>query len=517
MRAAAQERERGATGGAAQGPRSEHDVRLLHHVAPPDWRNPRAAGRYHLAVVGAGTGGLVSAAIAAALGARVALIERHRMGGDCLNVGCVPSKALLAAAHAWATAAGAAPEFHGPAATGDGDFAAVMERMRRLRADLSPVDSAERFRQLGVDVFFGEARFVGADALAVGGQRLRFQRAVIATGSQPRVPEVPGLAEAGYLTNENVFELRRRPARLAILGGGAIGCELAQAFARLGCRVTLLEAAPCILPNADADAARLLASVLRHDGVRLVTEAEVRAVLRHGQTRVLRYARRGVSSQVVADELLVAVGRVPQVEGLGLQAAGVRYGPAGVEVDEELRTSNPHVFAVGDVVAGRPHYTHAADAQARLVVQNALFFGHRRASELVIPSVVYTRPEVAHVGLAPDEARRQAGRVQTITVPFADVDRARLEGDESGFLRVHLRAGSDEVLGATVVGEHAGELIAPLALAMTAGLGLDALGRTVFPYPTRAEILRKAADAWRRAKLTPLAKSALGLYFRLRG
>jgi pyruvate/2-oxoglutarate dehydrogenase complex dihydrolipoamide dehydrogenase (E3) component len=495
-------------------PLDAHNRRLLEAVHPPVWTNPRPKDRYHLVVIGAGTAGLVTAAIGAALGARVALVERALMGGDCLNVGCVPSKAVLAAARAWHAARTAAERFHGPAASGDGDFAAVMERMRRIRAEMSPVDGAARFRdELGVDVFLGEASFVADDAVEVDGERLRFHRAVIATGARAAIPPIRGIDGVAYLTNETVFSLTERPEHLAIVGGGPIGCELAQAFVRLGARVTVVEGGPRILPHDDADAAEVVAAALRRDGVELLTDTRIESVAAGGAGTAVRITRGDESSGISASHLLVAAGRAPQTEGLGLEAAGIDSGRDGVTVDERMRTSNPRVYAIGDV-ASRYKFTHAADAQARMVVRNALFFGRGKASSLVIPWCTYTSPELAHVGLAPDEVEEAGDEVQTITIPLAQVDRARTDGETEGFVRVHLRAGSDVIVGATIVAEHAGELITQVTQAMTAGIGLGKLGETIYPYPTTAEALRKAADAWRRTKLTPTAKRAFGLFFR---
>ena len=498
-------------------PLDPHNLRLLENVHPPSWTNPRPKDRYHLVVIGAGTAGLVTAAIGAALGARVALVERALMGGDCLNVGCVPSKSLLAAARGWQATRDAAERFHGPPAAGDGDFAAVMERMRRIRADISPADGARRFRdELGVDVFLGQARFVSDDAVEVDGARLRFHRAVIATGARPAIPPIPGLAEADHLTSETVFSLTERPEHLAVLGGGAIGCELAQAFCRLGARVTLVETLPRILSADDADAAAIVAAALERDGVEILAGACVDSVAAHEGWTTLAVARAGESARVIASHLLVAAGRAANVEGLGLEAAGVEAGENGVRVDDRMRTTNRRVYAIGDV-ASRHRFTHAADAQARLVVRNALFFGRGRAGDLVIPWCTYTSPELAHVGITPREVEERGDGVQTITVPMQDVDRARTDGETDGFLRVHLKAGSGAILGATIAAPHAGEIISQVTQAMTAGIGLEKIGETIFPYPTAAEALRKAADAWRRGKLTPAAKRAFSLYFRAIG
>jgi pyruvate/2-oxoglutarate dehydrogenase complex dihydrolipoamide dehydrogenase (E3) component len=495
-------------------PLDEHNTRLLAHVHPPRWRNPAPRDRYHLVVIGAGTAGLVTAAGAAALGAKVALVERSLMGGDCLNVGCVPSKAVIAAARAWHAARTADSTFGGPRVVGEGDFGTVMKRMRRLRANLSATDSAQRFTELGVDVFLGEGRFTGPESVTVAGSVLRFRRAVIAAGARAAVPSIPGIEEAGYYTNETIFTLTERPERLLVLGAGPIGCELAQAFARLGSTVTVLDHGDRALKRDDPDAARTVEEALRADGVRFRFKAEiVRAERAAGGVR-LHLTRNGRGEMAEGDALLVAAGRAPNVGDLDLEAAGVAFGERGVVVDDRLRTTNPRVYAIGDV-ASRYQFTHAADAQARLVLANALFFGRGRASRLVVPWSTYTSPEVAHVGLTAAAAAEQGVAVDTITVPLEHVDRALLAGETQGFVRVHVRRGSDRLVGVTVVGPDAGDLIAEAALAMTNGLGLSAMGRTIHPYPTVAEAYRKAADQWRRGKLTPLARRVLGLWFRV--
>jgi pyruvate/2-oxoglutarate dehydrogenase complex dihydrolipoamide dehydrogenase (E3) component len=501
-------------------PLDVYNRELLANVHPSGWVNPRPAARYHLVVVGAGTAGLVSAAGAAGLGARVALVERHLMGGDCLNVGCVPSKGILRAARAWEEARQAASRFGGPAAAGAPSFGAAMERMRRLRAGISPHDSAERFRGLGIDVFLGDARFTAPDAVEVDGQLLRFRRAVIAAGARAAVPPLPGLAEAGFRTNETIFNLTELPRRLAVLGCGPIGCELAQAFARFGSEVTLLGRQAQLLPREDADAAAIVAAALTRDGVRLELGIKATAVRKRGPEKVLDFERmdgrrgEGGLRELAVDEILVATGRQPNVEGLGLRAAGVRYTPKGVEVDDRLRTSNPRIFACGDV-ASKYQFTHVADAQARLVIQNALFFGRARASALTVPWCTYTSPEIAHVGLYERDARGRGLEVDTLTVPLADNDRAVLDGEDEGFLRVHLERGTDKILGATLVAEHAGDMLGELCLAITQGIGLGSIASVIHPYPTQAEVVKKAADTWRRGKLTPRVKKLFRWWFRI--
>ncbi len=498
-------------------PADRWNVALADEVHPGDWKNPEPAARYHLVVLGGGTAGLVSAAGAAGLGARVALVERDLLGGDCLNVGCVPSKALIRAARAWQDARRAAERFGAPPVAGDGDFAAVMERMRRLRAGIAPHDGAARFRDLGIDVFFGSGTFRDASTVAVGDAVLRFRRAVIATGAKASAPPVPGLAESGYRTNETIFELTALPPRLAVIGAGPIGCELAQCFGRFGSRVTVLDMAERPLPREDPDAAAIVAAALARDGVDYRGESELLAVETTADGRRIRYRRRGEESSLDVDEILVATGRAPNVAGMGLAEAGIAFDPReGVVVDDRLRTTNPRVYACGDV-ASRYQFTHAADAQARIVIQNALFYGRASAASLVIPWATYTSPEVAHVGLGPAEAASRGIAIDTVRIDFADVDRAVLDDEAEGFLAVHLRKGKDEILGATVVATHAGDLIGEVVLAMSAKIGLGKIASVIHPYPTQGEALKKAADVWRRTKLTPTVRRIFEAWFRLTG
>jgi pyruvate/2-oxoglutarate dehydrogenase complex dihydrolipoamide dehydrogenase (E3) component len=484
-------------------PRDAYNDRLVANVHPPDWVNPEPAPHYNLVVVGGGTAGLVTAAGAAGLGAKVALVERHLMGGDCLNVGCVPSKALLRAARAAAQVRDAR-RFGVVVPEGVRvDFAAVMERVRRLRAEIAPHDSAERFRSLGIDVFLGNGRFTAADTLMVGDRTLRFRRAVICTGGRAALPPIPGLSEAGALTNETVFSLTELPPRLAVIGAGPIGCELAQAFARIGSRVTLLEVLPQILSKEDRDAATIVKAALLRDGIEILTAVKIVAVEQRGTEKALRLEGR---PDVVVDAILVGAGRVPNVEGMGLEAAGVTYDPKkGVHVDDQLRTSSPHIYAAGDVCS-RFQFTHMADALARIVIQNALFLGRKKASALTIPWCTYTDPEIAHVGLYEQEATERGIPTKTFVQELRDVDRAILDGETDGFVKVLVRAGSDRTLGATIVAAHAGDLISELTLAMVGKLGLGTIASTIHPYPTQGEAIKKIGDAYNRTRLTRLVK-----------
>ena len=485
-------------------PEDAHNQALVANVHPADWPNPEPRNRYNLVVIGAGTAGLVCAAGAAGLGARVALIERHLLGGDCLNTGCVPSKALIRAARAAHEARTGAAYGLGPDPQGAlPDFAAIMTRMRRLRAEISRHDSARRFRdQLGVDVFLGEARFTGADCVEVAGRQLTFHRAALCTGARAALPDIPGLAGAEPLTNETLFTLTALPRRLAVLGGGPVGCEMAQAFARFGSRVTLVQHGPQLLAREDSEVADLLATVFAREGIEVRLGSRVTGVRIEGAERVLDLNGAGGADQLRVDAILVAAGRAPNVEGLGLDTAGIEIDRHGVSVDDRLRTTNPRVFAAGDICSPFK-FTHAADAQARILLANALFPGRQKASRLVVPWCTFTDPEVAHVGLTAAQAEARGVKATTLTVALTDVDRCVLDGESEGFARVHLRRGTDTILGATIVGRHAGEMIAELALAMTAGLGLGVIGRTIHPYPTRTEAVRKLADAWSRTRLTP--------------
>jgi pyruvate/2-oxoglutarate dehydrogenase complex dihydrolipoamide dehydrogenase (E3) component len=499
---------------------SANDRELVANVRPGDWVNPQPAERYHLVVIGGGTAGLVSAAGAAGLGAKVALIERNMMGGDCLNVGCVPSKGVIRAARAWHEARTASSEFGGPAAAGEGDFAAAMERMRRLRAGISHHDSFERFRGLGIDVFAGGATFVASDAVEVDGKRLRFRRAIIATGARASAPPIPGLDEIDYLTNETLFNLTAAPKSLGIIGAGPIGCEMAQSFARLGSEVHLIEAMDRILTVEEEDAAELVRKQMLADGVKIYCCGKNTQLSRDpdGRTRITVDADLVHGDQqhydLHVDRLLVSVGRKPNTDGLGLEAAGIEYSKHGVTVDDSLRTSNKRIFAVRDI-ASRYKFTHAADALARIAIQNALFFGRKKASALVIPWCTYTSPEVAHVGIYPDAAAEEGIEIDSFEVPMASVDRAILDGEEDGFLRVYTAKGKDRILGATVVAAHAGDLIGELSLAMTNGIGLGKIAATIHPYPTQAEVIKKVGDAWSRTRLTPRTKKIFDAFFKV--
>ena len=499
-------------------PYDDHNRQLEANVHPPEWQNPTSDRPYHLVVIGAGTAGLVTAAGAAGLGARVALVERELMGGDCLNVGCVPSKGVIRAARVAATVRDATPFGVNLPAAPTFDFARAMQRMRQLRASISPADSAQRFSELGVDVYFGQGSFVDNETLIVTRRdnsvsRLQFKKAVIATGARASAPPIPGLDSVNYLTNENLFSLTELPSRMGIVGSGPIGSEMAQTFARFGSEVFLFERAGHILTREDADAAAVVQEAFERDGVRLMLNSQDMSVQPAGDGRIRMTVKQdGNPQDVEVDQLLIAVGRAPNTDGLNLEAVGVKYDRNGVEVNDNLQTTNPRIFAAGDICS-RYKFTHAADFMARIVIQNALFavgpFGKKKASDLLIPWATYTSPEIAHVGMYERDAKESGVEIDTYVQELAHVDRAILEGQDEGFVKVHTRKGTDQIVGATIVAENAGDLISEITVAMVHGIGLSKVGSTIHPYPTQAEAIRKLGDQFNRTKLTPTSKRVL--------
>jgi len=485
-------------------PISPDDAERLVNVSPADWRSPKPRSVYHLLVLGAGPAGLAAARAAAALGAHVALIERHQIGGDCLNDGCIPSKSLIRTGRLLADMRDAAHFGAVPPAEMVFDFRAAMLRMRRITARISRTDSAMNLAREGIHLFFGTARFTGADSVDVDGLPLRFKKALIATGSRSMLPDVPGLAEAGFLTNETVFNLQVLPRSLLVLGGGPLGCELAQVFARFGSRTLISHREPLFLPLEERDAAQMVSDALARDGVEIHLNSTATKVWMEGGQKAVELVNDGNTATTRVEHILTGIGRVPAVQGLNLEAAGVAYdAAAGVHVDDFLRTSNPRIFAAGDVCL-KHQFTNTAAASARIVVRNALFLGRERMSALNVPWCTYTDPEVAHVGLYVKQARQQRIPVKTFTIPMHDVDRAIADGEEDGFVKIHVREGSDQILGATIVARHAGEMINSISLAMVAGIGLRELANVMQAYPTQGAAIRQAADAYVRTRLTPL-------------
>jgi len=378
--------------------------------------------------------------------------------------------------------------------------------MRRLRARISYHDAIKKFAAVGVDVFLGEGKFSAPEAIEVDGKTLRFKKAVIATGARAVRPAIEGLEEAGFLTNETVFSLTERPGRLAVFGAGPLGCEMAQAFRRLGSQVTIVEMGPQLLSREDPDAASIVANAFSRDGIDLKLNSKVTRVERSDGGKVVCLVTGGKEGKVAVDEILVGVGRAPNVEGLNLEAVGVECdGHKGVIVDDHLRTTNPRIYAAGDVCLGFK-FTHTADATARMVIQNALFKGRKKLSTLTIPWCTYTDPEIAHVGMYEKDAQGRGIEVRTFVRRFADVDRAIADGEEDGLVKVHVQEGTDRILGGTIVARHAGEMISELTLAIVAGVGLKSLSNVIHPYPTQAEAIRQVADDYNRERLTPRIK-----------
>ena len=484
-------------------PYDQHNQSLHANVHPPDWVNPQPSGRYNMVVIGGGTAGLVSAMGSAGLGAKVALIERELLGGDCLNVGCVPSKAIISAARVAATVRDAAQMGVNVADGWQVNFAEVMQRMRRLRASISPHDSAQRFQDAGIDVFIGHGQFTDQETVEVAGSRLKFSRAVIATGARAARLPIAGIDDVQPLTNESIFSLTELPKRLVVIGGGPIGTEMAQSFARFGSHVTQIEKESHILSREDSDAAQIVQASMANDGVNFLLNSQVVRMERRGDQKAVVVQQDGKQAEVVGDEILIGIGRAPNVEGMGLEAAGVQFDVRqGVSVNARLQTTNPKIFAAGDV-ASKYKFTHAADFMARMIIGNALFWGRGKADSLIIPWATYTSPELAHVGISAVDAEREGIAVDTYTQAMNEVDRAILEGDTDGFVRIHTAKGSDKILGATVVATNAGDLIGEITLAMKNRIGLGKIASTIHPYPTQAEAIRKIGDQYNRTRLTP--------------
>ncbi len=462
--------------------------------AMPGRRPEERGGVLHadLCILGAGSGGLSIAAGAAQMGASVVLIEKHRMGGDCLNTGCVPSKALLAAAHAAESVRGAGRfgvNGHEPTV----DYARVHAHIHGVIAAIAPHDSVERFEGLGATVIQAAARFTAPDTVEANGQRIRARRFVIATGSRAALPPIPGLADTPFLTNETIFDLTARPDHLVVVGGGPIGIEMAQAYRRLGARVTLLERFT-ILPKDEPEAVAILRRLLLDAGIALVENADIRAVAREGNGIAVTLAAGEGETRIAASHLLIAAGRKPNTEDLGLEQAGIAATARGITVDASLRTSNKKIFAVGDV-AGGPQFTHIAGYHAGIVVRQALFGLPAKVDYRALPWVTYSDPELAHAGLSEEEARKAGHAVSVLTQPFTANDRAQAEAATEGLMKIVLgRKGL--VLGATILGRGAGEQIGLWALAISQGLRIGAIAQTVLPYPTFSELSKRTAGGW---------------------
>ena len=490
-------------------PADAYERERVANTRPSAWRNPQPGGPYQLAIVGAGPAGMVAAELAASLGVRVALIERNAIGGVNLETGSVPSKTLIRTSRIYADMRDAQ---HYGASVPDSvnvDFAAAMQRVRGIRARLSRNDSAQRLAAAGVDVYFGEARFVTGNMLAVDGQRLGFRKALIATGARPHIPDIPGLAQAGYLTNDNVFDLTELPRRLLVIGGGPLGCEHAQAFCRLGAQTTIVQDKPLFLGQEERDAAQILSEAFARDGIEVRLNTTALAVRVASGTKLVDLVSDDYRNTIGVDAILTGAGRRPNVEGLNLAAVGIDCDPGGrIRVDDFLRTGNANIHAAGDVCL-QSSFVDTAAASARIAVQNALLRRAHRWSEVVIPSCTYTDPEIARVGLSVREANERGIPVKTFTIPMHEIDRAVADSETAGFVKVHLRERTDRILGATIVARHAGDMINGITLAMVAGFGLRRLSHVLHAYPTQADAIRQAADAYNRTRLTPRVRARL--------
>lgn len=477
-----------------------------------------------ICVIGGGSGGLSVAAGAAQMGTQVVLVEGHKMGGDCLNYGCVPSKALLAAADRAVTAR-KNPDFGLSAPSVRVDFAKVMAHVKDTIAAIEPADSVERFAGLGVNVIEARGKFIDRKTLKAGNTTIRAKRFVIATGSQAAIPPIKGLKSAPYLTNETVFELTRRPKHLLVLGGGPIGVEMAQAFARLGSKVTLIEGAT-ILGREDSELTGSVKQQLLADGVTLREGVQVEAVSTKGKgaaqkITVTMSGSMGANTgdeQISGDQLLVAAGRAPNLAGLDVEKAGVKLSETAhphIATDARMRSSNKKIFAIGDV-AGGPQFTHAAGYHAGLVIRNILFFLPAKYDYTALPRVTYCDPELASVGLSETEARAQYAAIKVLRWPFEENDRARAERDMRGMIKV-VTTQNGKILGASIVGKGAGDLLAPWTLALAQGLPISAMAGVIAPYPTRGEVSKRAAgDYYTPSLFGPRTRKIVGLLSALR-
>jgi len=490
-------------------PQDAWEDKRLADLHPVAWANPKPMDRYQLVIVGAGSAGVAAAELAIAMGLKVAMIERHLIGGTCLNTGCVPSKALIRTARLYADMRNAG-RYGGKVPDHiEVDFTAVMDRVRRIRSHLSGGSSVRRMASLGVDMFFGNVLFTAADTLMVNDLTLRFGKAMIATGTRPHIPNVPGLREAGFLTNATVFNLTELPKRLLVIGGGPVGCELAQAFRQLGSKVTIVQDKPLFLEKEERDAAQILSDAFARDGIEVRLNTTATAVRVENGVKQVDLLSADYKSTIEVDAILTGVGRVPNVQGMDLEKAGVKFDDKkGISVDDFLATNNPRIYAAGDVCL-EDQYTDTAAASARIVVNNAFMRGRMRLSELVIPWCTYTDPEIAHVGLYVREANLKGIPVKTFTVPMHQIDRAVTDSEEGGFVKIHIREGTDTILGATIVARHAGEMINEITLAMVAKIGLRTLARVIHAYPTQAEAIREAAKAYSRTRITSRLRARL--------
>ena len=470
----------------------EFTKKLVQDVFPSNWKNPKPAEIYDLLVIGGGPGGMTAAMVARSFNAKVALVEKEHLGGECLTAGCIPSKALLRCSRLAADVRNAS-EFGVEIPDGwKVDFGTVMRRVHRLQATISPHDSAAHFQKFGLDIFFGTGCFTSPSQCEVAGQTITFKKAIVITGTQPIPLSVPGIEPSDYLTNQNVFKLSSLPRRLAVIGGGPISCELSQAFCRLGSQVTLITRGGTLLSKDDIAATERLQKTMEKEGVRIIMHSQVQRVKKRGAEKVLYLDKN--NEGIVADEILVGIGRTPVVEGLGLEKGGVAYDlQKGITTNDYLQTSNPNIYAAGDVSSSYK-FTHVSKELAKLAVINALHGNREKKNSLIIPWCTYTDPEIAHTGLTEKEAQDKGISLETVMVEFSDNDRALLDGETIGFFKLLVKAGSDQIIGATLMASHAGEMISEITVAVESDKGLLELAQAIHPFPTQAQIFRTAAE-----------------------
>lgn len=469
----------------------EFSRKFQKDLFPSDWKNPKPIAKYDLLVVGGGPGGMTAATVARGLNAQVALVEKDHLGGECLNFGCIPSKALLRSSRLAAEIRRAADFGFEIPKNWEVDFGAIMRRVHRLQAKISPHDSADHFKKLDIDVFLGAGRFIGPNQMDVGGQTITFKKAIIATGTQPVPLKISGLNESDYLTNQTIFQLSTLPPRIAVIGGGPIGCELSQAFLRFGSQVTFITHGLNLLPKDDLIATERLQNVLEKEGMQILAQSQVQRVEKRGKEKILYLDQH--SKGIVVDEILVAIGRLPAIEGLNLEQAGVSYDDhKGISTNEFLQTTNPDIYAAGDV-ASKYKFTHISQELSTMAVENALKGSKERNSSLIIPWCTFTDPEVAHIGLNQQEAKEKGIPTEVVMVEMADIDRAIVDEETTGFMKLVVKENTDQIIGADIMASHAGDMIAEVSVAMACEEGLMALAKAIHPFPTQAQIIRVAA------------------------